>query len=155
MNTRTLAKDSFCCIFPPMKPLLSHSVKIVIAFVCIAAAVVGFMLKLPSGLRHIDKELHSLFYFAAAAFFNLLFAKRNLLKHGLVFVLLYLFGAGIEKAQEYSNRFFKLRIHGRYDPEDVQANLNGLLAFSVVWCVVVLLLFLFKKKGNTLFRNKK
>lgn len=135
-----------------MKPLLSPTVKVLLAIVCIIAAVVGFMLKLPQSFRHIDKELHSLFYFLAAAFFNLSFVKRNLLKHGLVFVLLYLFGAGIEKAQEYSNRFFKVRIHGRYDPEDVQANLNGLLAFSVVWCVVVALL-LFKKKSQAATQN--
>ncbi|MBX9783184.1 MAG: hypothetical protein K2X48_07815 [Chitinophagaceae bacterium] len=131
-----------------MKPLLSPTVKFLLAFVYITAAIAGFMLKLPSVFRHIDKELHSLFYFLAAAFFNLLFVKRNLLKHVLVFVLLFLFGAGIEKAQEYSNRFFRVRIHGRYDPEDVQANLNGLPAFSAVWLIVVLLLFLFQKKKS-------
>lgn len=128
-----------------MKPLLSPAAKFLLVFVCMAAAIYGFMIKLPSGFRHIDKELHSLFYFLAAAFFNLLFVKRNLLKHVVVFVLLYLFGAGIELAQEYSNRFFRNRIHGRYDPEDVQANLTGLLAFSALWCVVVVLL-LFKKE---------
>lgn len=128
-----------------MKPL-SLPVKLLLAFVCTCAAIYGFMIKLPSGFRHIDKELHSLFYFLAAAFFNLLFVKRNLLKHVVVFVLLYLFGAGIELAQEYSNRFFRKRIHGRYDPEDVQANLTGLLAFSALWCVVVVLLLLFKKE---------
>jgi hypothetical protein len=136
----------FRCIFPPMKSLLSPAVKFLLAFVCTGAAVLGFMLKLPAGFRHIDKELHSLFYFLAAAFFNLLFVQRNLLKHVLVFVLLYLFGAGIERAQEYSNRYFRARIHGRYDPEDVQANLNGLLAFSGLWMIVVILLFLFRKK---------
>lgn len=128
-----------------MKPL-SPAVKLLITFVCVIAAIIGFMIKLPSGFRHMDKELHSLFYFLAAAFFNLLFVQRNVIKHVVVFVLLYLFGAGIELAQEYSNRFFRARIHGRYDPEDVQANLNGLLAFSLVWCVVVVLLLLLKKK---------
>ncbi|XVJ66490.1 MAG: hypothetical protein HEQ40_10150 [Lacibacter sp.] len=129
-----------------MKPLLSPAAKFLLVFVCMAAAIYGFMIKLPSGFRHIDKELHSVFYFLAAAFFNLLFVKRNLLKHVLVFILLYLFGAGIELAQEYSNRFFRNRIHGRYDPEDVQANLTGLIAFSALWCVVVVLLLLFKKE---------
>lgn len=138
-----------------MKPLLSPTVKLLLTFVCTCAAIYGFMIKLPSGFRQIDKELHSLFYFSAAAFFNLLFVKRNFLKHSLVFVLLYLFGAGIEKAQEYSNRFFKVRIHGRYDPEDVQANLNGLLAFSLLWCVVVVLLLLFKKKTPAPTHNSK
>lgn len=129
-----------------MKPFLSPAKKYLLVFVCMAAAIYGFMIKLPSGFRHIDKELHSLFYFLAAAFFNLLFVKRSFIKHGVVFVLLYLFGAGIELAQEYSNRFFRNRIHGRYDPEDVQANLTGLIAFSAVWCVVVVLLLLFKKE---------
>jgi hypothetical protein len=129
-----------------MKPLLSPAAKFLLVFVCMAAAIYGFMIKLPSGFRHIDKELHSLFYFLAASFFNLLFVKRSFIKHGVVFVLLYLFGAGIELAQEYSNRFFRNRIHGRYDPEDVQANLTGLIAFSAVWCVVVVLLLLFKKE---------
>lgn len=129
-----------------MKPLLSPAAKFLLVFLCMAAAIYGFMIKLPSGFRHIDKELHSLFYFLAAAFFNLLFVKKSFIKHVVVFVLLYLFGAGIELAQEYSNRFFRNRIHGRYDPEDVQANLTGLLAFSAVWCVVVLLLLLFKKE---------
>jgi hypothetical protein len=129
-----------------MKPLLSPAAKLLLVFVCMTAAVYGFMIKLPSGFRHIDKELHSLFYFLAAAFFNLLFVKRNFVMHVVVFVLLYLFGAGIELAQEYSNKFFRTRIHGRYDPEDVKANLNGLLAFSLLWCVVAVLLLLFKKK---------
>lgn len=129
-----------------MKPFLSPAKKYLLVFVCMAAAIYGFMIKLPSGFRHIDKELHSLFYFLAAAFFNLLFVKRNLLKHVLAFILLYLFGAGIELAQEYSNRFFRKRIHGRYDPEDVQANLTGLLALSALWCVAVVLLLLFKKE---------
>jgi hypothetical protein len=131
-----------------MKPLLSPTVKVLLAVVCIAVAVAGFMLKLPSSFRHIDKELHSLFYFLAAAFFNLLFVKRNLLKHVLVFILLYLFGAGIELAQEYSNRFFQRRIHGRYDLEDVQANLNGLLAFSAVWVIVVVIMLVFQRKKS-------
>lgn len=128
-----------------MKLLNSNLLKFVLAFVCMAVAIYGFMIKLPSGFRHIDKELHSLFYFLAAAFFNLLFVQRKLWKHLLVFVMLYLFGAGIELAQEYSNRFFRSRIHGRYDPEDVAANLNGLLAFSALWCVIVLVLLVLKK----------
>lgn len=129
-----------------MKLRLSTTAKLLLALACTAAAIIGFMLKLPREFRHMDKELHSMFYFLAAAFFNLLFVQRSLLKHVLVFALLYLFGAGIERAQEYSNRFFRTRIHGRYDPEDVQANLEGLLAFSAVWFVVVILWLLFKKK---------
>jgi hypothetical protein len=141
---------AFCCIFPAMKPWLSPVAKFMVAFICMAIAVYGFMIKLPSGFRHIDKELHSLFYFLAAAFFNFLFVNRKLWKHVLLFVLLYLFGAGIELAQEYSNRFFKVRIHGRYDPEDLQANLNGLLAFSALWCLTMIVLLLFKTNNKSL-----
>lgn len=133
---------------------LSNWTKLFLAAFCFGIAIVGFMIKLPSGFRHIDKELHSLFYFIAAAFLNILFANRKLLRHLLIFVALYLFGAGIEYAQAYSNRFFRSRIHGRYDPEDVQANLNGLLAFSVLWTVVMAIAFLFRKAGPTVAVNK-
>jgi hypothetical protein len=108
-------------------------------------SIIGFMIKLPSGFRHIDKELHALFYFVAAAFLNMLFAKRNLGRHLLIFGILYFFGVCIEYAQAYSNQFFHKRIHGRYDPEDVAANLNGLLAFSLLWLVYVALSFMHKK----------
>lgn len=125
---------------------LSNWTKLFLAAFCFGIAIVGFMIKLPSGFRHIDKELHSLFYFIAAAFLNILFANRKLFRHLLIFVALYLFGAGIEYAQAYSNRFFRSRIHGRYDPEDVQANLNGLLAFSVLWVIYMIISFLFRKE---------
>ncbi|HEX6431066.1 MAG TPA: hypothetical protein VF008_25425 [Niastella sp.] len=39
----------------------------------------------------------------------------------------------IEYAQEYSNKFFHVRIHGRYDPEDIKYNLRGLIAYSLLW----------------------
>ena len=107
------------------------------------------MIKLPSGFRHIDKELHAAFYFLAAAFLNILFAKTNLVRHALIFVFLYLFGMAIEYAQAYSNKFFRKRIHGRFDPEDVAANLNGLIAFSVLWLVVTLGILLFRKSSAT------
>jgi hypothetical protein len=96
-------------------------------------SVLGFMVKLPSGFRHFDKALHAGFYFLAAAFLNVLFANRKIARHILIFVILYLFGVCIEHAQEYSNKFFHVRIHGRYDKEDVYSNLKGLIAFSVVW----------------------
>lgn len=50
-------------------------------------------------------------------------------------------GVGIEWAQEYSNHFFRSKIHGRFDKEDVLWNVKGLVGFSVVWvlyCGVVL-----------------
>ena len=116
-----------------MEIRLTLQQRILIAFIGFTIAVIGFMLKLPSGFRHIDKELHATFYFLAAAFLNVLFAKRNFLIHVVIFIGLYLFGMAIEFAQAYSNNFFRTRIHGRYDPEDVESNLKGLIFFSVLW----------------------
>lgn len=122
-----------------MKIGLTTWQKILIAVVCFAFAIIGFMIKLPSGFRHIDKELHATFYFLAAALLNVLFAGTNLVRHAIIFIGLYLFGMAIEYVQAYSNKFFRSRIHGRFDPEDMQWNLRGLIFFSVLWllCVVV------------------
>jgi hypothetical protein len=114
---------------------LNSPAKIVLLLIFLGVSVVGFMIKLPPVFRHADKEMHSLFYFSAAAFLNLLFAKRSILWHSIIFIALYLFGIAIEFAQEYSNKLLHKRIHGRYDVEDVQANLKGLLLFSVCWIV--------------------
>ena len=51
-----------------MNFMIANSTKIIIVVVCIIAAVIGFLIKLASGSRHIDKELHFAFYFLAAAF---------------------------------------------------------------------------------------
>ncbi len=128
---------------------ISTGQRILIAIVCFAVAIIGFMIKLPSGFRHIDKELHAAFYFLAAAFLNILFAKTNLIRHALIFGFLYLFGMAIEYAQSYSNKFFRKRIHGRFDPEDVAANLNGLIAFSALWLVITLVIMIFRKSSAT------
>jgi len=116
-----------------------------LAFLFLVLSIIGFMIKLPSAFRHYDKELHSLFYFLAAAFLNLLFAKNKFTRHILIFAFLYLLGMSIEYAQEYSNQFFRKRIHGRYDKEDVLSNLKGLIAFSVVWIVYVGVTFFIKR----------
>ena len=117
--------------------------RILVVFACFAIAIVGFMIKLPSGFRHIDKELHATFYFLAAALLNVLFANTKIVRHVIIFIALYLFGMAIEYGQEYSNRFFRTRIHGRFDPEDIQSNLNGLKAFSLLWlsCTVAILVY--------------
>jgi hypothetical protein len=128
-----------------MKSNFTNGRKAVIAFVCFAIAVIGFMIKLPSGFRHIDKELHALFYFMAAAFLNWLFAKAKLLRHIIIFIFLFLFGMAIEYAQQYSNKFFRTRIHGRFDPEDIQSNCKGLLAFSIVWLAWIAIARVFQK----------
>lgn len=111
------------------------------------AAVVGFMIKLPAGFKHIDKELHAAFYFLAAAFLNFLFANKKISIHLLIFVILFLFGISIEYAQEYSNKILHVKIHGRFDPDDVKSNLKGLVAFSICWMVYVVCMFVYNSTG--------
>jgi hypothetical protein len=124
---------------------LSLRTKILVVIACFAIAIYGFMVKLPSAFRHYDKELHSLFYFLAAAGLNILFAKQNIIKHLVIFAVLYLFGVAIEYAQEYSNKLFHKRIHGRYDVEDLQSNLKGLIACSVIWIICVGIWYAYQK----------
>jgi len=120
-------------------------VKIFIVLFCFAASVIGFMIKLPSAFRGIDKELHALFYFFAAAVLNVLFSNKNIVWHIVIGLLLFLFGVSIEYAQEYSNKLLHVRIHGRFDPEDVKSNLMGILAFSGLWFPFVVLRFVYLK----------
>lgn len=117
----------------------------------LAAAIIGFMIKLPSAFRHIDKELHAVFYFMAAAFLNILFADAKVVRHLVIFAALFLFGTLIEYAQGYSNRFFRRPIHGRFDPEDIQWNLIGLISFSVLWFLSTAL---FSLRGKATVRSK-
>ena len=131
-----------------MLPKLSTTAKIILALLCFAIAIYGFMIKLPSSFRRYDKELHSLFYFLAAAFLNILFVGNKLIRHIVVFVFLYLFGMAIEFSQEYSNKLLRSRIHGRYDVEDVQANLKGLVIFSIVWFIYAIGSYLLKKNDK-------
>jgi hypothetical protein len=139
-----------------MKIDLTFGQRILLVFVFFAVSVFGFMIKLPSNFRHIDKELHATFYFLAAAFLNVLFAKTNLVRHVVIFIALYLFGIAIEYGQSYSNKFFRSRIHGRFDPEDVQWNLKGLIAFSLLWliCTAVVLIYNKAKLKNNTFGPK-
>lgn len=121
--------------------------RILLASLLFGAAVIGFMIKLPAGFRHIDKELHASFYFLAAAFLNVFFAKRSLLRHGIIFFALFGFGLAIEWGQAYSNRFFRSRIHGRFDPEDVQWNVKGLFFFSLIWLICMGVMLLLQKSA--------
>lgn len=114
---------------------LTFTQKLLITALCFGIALYGFMIKLPSRFHHYDKELHSLFYFGAAAFLNILFVGKKWWAHALVFIALFLMGIGIEWAQELSNEFTHSRIHGRFDPEDVKANTQGLVIFSAIWLV--------------------
>jgi hypothetical protein len=118
--------------------------KIFIVSSAFTAAVIGFMIKLPASFKHIDKELHTAFYFLSAAFLNFLFANKKPSIHLLIFVTLFLFGISIEYVQEYSNKLLHVKIHGRFDPEDVKSNLKGLVAFSICWVVYVVCIFIYK-----------
>jgi len=124
---------------------LNNGTKALLILLCLSLAVIGFLVKLPSNFRQIDKELHSVFYFIAAAFINLLFVNKNFIRHIVISISLYLFGMAIEYAQEYSNKFFHKKIHGRYDPEDIQANLHGLVLFSIFWMLLIIILFVYQK----------
>jgi hypothetical protein len=117
----------------PMGLKVNNGMKAFLVFIWLIVSVLGFMIKLPSGFRHFDKELHAAFYFLAAGFLNVLFTNGKFTRHIFIFIMLYLLSVSIEFAQEYSNKFFRIRIHGRYDPEDVKYNLKGLIAYSVLW----------------------
>jgi hypothetical protein len=114
---------------------VTTSGKIVIVIICFALAVAGFLIKIPVALRGNDKLLHAAFYFMAAAFLNFLFKRR----HVVIFIFLALFGVLIEYLQQLSNKITRTRIHGRFDIEDIYANLKGLLLYSAI----ALLIFLF------------
>jgi len=124
---------------------LNNGTKALLILLCLSLAVIGFLVKLPSNFRQIDKELHSVFYFIAAAFINLLFVNKNFIRHIVISISLYLFGMAIEYAQEYSNKYFHKKIHGRYDIEDIQANLKGLVLFSIFWMLLIIILFVYQK----------
>lgn len=127
---------------------LNNWTKALLTGVCFVIAITGFMIKLPPVFQHYDKEMHALFYFCAAAFLNILFAGTKITRHIAIFIFLVLFGMAIEYAQEYSNKLLHKRIHGRYDVEDVQSNLKGLIAFSMVWIVYVALWSLYQKSKH-------
>lgn len=114
---------------------LTDWTKFILICICFTLSIFGFMVKLPAIFRHFDKELHSAFYFIASAFLNIIFVYKKLLRHILIFTILFLFGIAIELAQGFSNKFFHKRIHGRFDPQDIQSNLKGLIAFSILWII--------------------
>jgi hypothetical protein len=140
-----------------MELKLNNWVKAILVFICLIASIIGFMVKLPSGFRQFDKQLHATFYFLAAGFLNVLFTNGKFSRHLLIFAILYVFSISIEHAQEYSNKIFHARIHGRYDPEDVKYNLRGLIAYSVLWISYRLALIVYNKltfKAATNNRNE-
>lgn len=130
-----------------MEIRLTVNQKILLTLFCFSIAFIGFMIILPAVFRHFDKELHSIFYFVAALFLNVLFSNRHL----FILIFLFLFGVAIEFSQQYSNKFFTKRIHGQFDIEDVYSNVKGLILFSAIWYIIHFVSHLVKKnKINSL-----
>jgi hypothetical protein len=120
---------------------ISSSSKIILSIFIVIISIIGFMVKLPSVFRHHDKELHFLFYFFAALFFNILYQR----KHLFIFSILLGFSIFIELFQSFSNRFFTNRIHGNFDIDDVFSNFYGLLCFSFFYMLFKLVKYIFNK----------
>ncbi|RYD78513.1 MAG: hypothetical protein EOP53_11095 [Sphingobacteriales bacterium] len=121
--------------------------KLLLTAICFGIAIIGFIIKLPAAFRGFDRELHATFYFCAAAFLNILFAKRNIIIHAIIFGGLYIFGMAIEHAQVFSKKQWQIP-HGRYDPEDVKGNLTGLIFFSAIWLLYIAIYYLTRNKEN-------
>lgn len=123
---------------------LRTSHKVIILVTCFVFAVIGFLIKIPVPLRGNDKLLHTLFYFGAAAFLHVLFGR------GLVFILagLALFGVMIEYLQPLCNKIFHTRVHGRFDKEDIYANLKGLAFYTAIAVVFLSIRYLVRGKKN-------
>lgn len=119
---------------------MSTTSKIIIVITCFILAIIGFLIKIPVPLRGNDKLLHTAFYFLAAAFLHFLF-RKNLV---IILVVLAVFGVLIEYLQQLSNKLTRTRIHGRFDIEDIYANLKGLLLYSAI----ALVFWVFKKLYN-------
>ena len=94
---------------------------------------IGFMVKLPSVFRHHDRELHFLFYLLTAIFLYLNFGKNKMSNYVVIFILLLIFGIGIEIMQELSNHILDKKIHGNFDPIDVIYNVLGLIVATLFW----------------------
>lgn len=96
---------------------------------------IGFMVKLPPVFRHHDRELHFLFYLLTAIFLYLNFGKNKMSNYVVIFILLLIFGIGIEVMQELSNHILDKKIHGNFDPIDVINNVLGLIVATLFWAV--------------------
>lgn len=122
---------------------MSTGLKLLILAFCIICSLYGFLIKIPVPLRGHDKLMHAGFYFCAAVFLNFLFQKKQV----LIFILLALFGVLIEYLQQVSNKIMHSHIHGRFDKEDIYANMKGLLLYAGI----ALIYFAF----TALLRNEK
>lgn len=108
-------------------------------------SIAGFLVRLPRVFHRFDKELHTAFYFFAFVFLSFLYPRKKL----LIAVVLFLFGISIEYLQEYSNtisiRIIGKPIHGKFDIQDIQFNLMGLL-MGIVFNFFMIFLDRVKKK---------
>jgi hypothetical protein len=107
---------------------MNSTLKIVIVILCVIFSLIGFLIKIPVPLRGHDKLLHTSFYFLAAVFFNFLFKRRQI----LILLILAGFGVLIEYLQQLSNKITHSHIHGRFDKEDIYANLKGLGLYACI-----------------------
>lgn len=96
-------------------------------------ALIGFMIKLPKVFGHYDKQLHFLFYFYASFIACYFYANNKKINFLVIISCLISFGFFIEYLQEYSNRFFKKRIHGSFDIQDIKYNVLGISLYSSIW----------------------
>jgi putative exporter of polyketide antibiotics len=115
--------------------------KIIIVIICFLFALIGFLIKIPVPLRGNDKLLHTVFYVGAAAFLHILFGR------GLIFILigLALFGVLIEYLQPLCNKLFHTKVHGRFDKEDIYANLKGLAIYTAIAVVFLSTRYVLRK----------
>lgn len=106
---------------------MSDSNRFSLLIFLIISSIIGFMVKLPVPFRGIGFELHAAFYFCATIFLLILFPK----KHILILIGLVFFGIAIEVMQHASNFVLEKRIHGNFDPLDVEYNLKGIFLVLV------------------------
>jgi hypothetical protein len=117
-----------------------------LALLFILVAFVGFMVRLPKVFGHYDKQLHFLFYFYASFIACYFYANNKKIKFLVIISCLLSFGFFIEYLQGYSNRFFKKRIHGSFDIQDIEYNVLGITLYSSIWICNYFLISVKKKK---------
>lgn len=137
--------------------IATQKILLIVSFFTLVSCI-GFLFKLPPIFRSIDKEMHFLFYFFSAAFLNFLFVNGKVIKHLVMLFLLGGFGYLIEIFQEFSNKFFKNRINGNFDIQDIEYNLKGLLLFSMLWffyyiIVRILKIFSYQNEKKNIYTN--
>ena len=118
--------------------------KIGILLLFTTATLIGFLIKIPMPLRGHDKLLHTTFYFVAAIFINLLFKNCFI----PIFIALVLFGITIEYVQPIMNKFTHTKVHGRFDIEDIKANVKGLMLYSIAHCIGYIIFIVLGKVGK-------